>query len=81
MMPAILPNVMKCSLGPEKCKTSQHLVSRSDDTEETISTRFEVFEKSMSPILEFYRSKNLLKEFIVKKGIDDSDDLIKLIQS
>jgi adenylate kinase len=81
LMPAILPKLEKCPLGPEQCKEKQHLVLRSDDTASTIATRFDVFEAEMSPILEFYRRRNQLKEFVVKKGVDDCDDLIKLMMS
>lgn len=79
LMPAILPNPEKCPLGSEQCKEKQQLVLRSDDTESTITTRFDIFEAEMSPILEFYRERNQLKEFVVKKGVEDSDDLIKLM--
>ncbi len=79
MMPAILPKRESCPLGFEKCQSSQNLVCRSDDTEETIATRFDVFEQSMAPILDFYRQRNQLKEFHVKKGVDDSEELIKLM--
>jgi adenylate kinase len=79
LMPAILPNPDRCPLGPEQCKEKQQLVLRSDDTESTIATRFDIFETEMAPILEFYRGRNQLKEFVVKKGVDDSEDLIKLM--
>jgi adenylate kinase len=80
LMPAIRPNMKKCPLGPVGCTSKQHLVTRSDDTETTISTRFDVFEETMAPILDFYRQRNHLKEFVVKRGIADSDELIKLME-
>jgi adenylate kinase len=80
LMPAILPNMKSCPLGPGPCAEKQNLITRSDDTEATISTRFDVFDETMAPILDFYRQRNHLKEFVVKRGIADSEDLIQLME-
>ena len=38
------------------------LVQRSDDSEETVRRRFEVYEESTRPLLEFYSERGLLRE-------------------
>lgn len=80
MLPAILPDHSTCPLGSEQCKRDQNLESRSDDTVETIQSRFKVFHSNIAPILNFYRERSCLKEFIVKRGVDDVDDLVELMK-
>lgn len=40
---------------------SGKLVKRSDDTEETLTKRIEIYEKESKPILAYYRSKGILR--------------------
>jgi adenylate kinase len=77
MMSAIMPNPATCPLGSDECTSKQHLESRSDDTVETIRARFNIFHHNIAPIIDFYRKENSIKDFVVKRGIDDVDDLIK----
>jgi adenylate kinase len=70
-MPAILPSSETCKRVPCEPK----LVCRDDDTPQIIATRLNDFEKNVDPLLKFYRQRNLLLDFVVKKGIKDSDQL------
>ena len=73
-MPAILPNPENCPLGINNCKPV--LISRKDDVPDIINKRIEVYNDETRPILEFFADRNLLTNFVVKKGISDTDDLI-----
>jgi adenylate kinase len=42
-------------------KCGAELKHRSDDTEETVNNRLDVYEKNAAPIIEHYNNKNLLK--------------------
>lgn len=75
-MPAILPNPKTCRFG-EKCNPVLEI--RFDDNEETIRTRFEVFDQEIHPILEHFEALNILKSFEVRRGISDADSLMKAI--
>lgn len=45
----------------EKCnKCGGELVSRSDDTEETVNKRIEIYEESTKPLIDYYKNENLL---------------------
>jgi len=63
-MPAILPDPLTCPLGPDKCKPL--LTKRSDDTEKTIRARFDEFERKTEPVLDFFKQRKLLREFVVR---------------
>jgi len=39
------------------------LVQREDDKPESVKQRLEVYQKMITPVLEFYRKEGLLKEF------------------
>ena len=41
-------------------KDGTELIQRSDDTEDTVKTRLEVYEKETAPMITYYRSKNIL---------------------
>lgn len=75
-MPALLPNTSTCPLGPTRCREQGKLEMRSDDTRETIEKRYDVFEKNNQPILDFFQKNNKLLTFHVKRGVDDTDDLL-----
>lgn len=51
---------------PEKAgvcgKCSGELIQRSDDTEETVLNRLNVYEKQTAPLINYYKEKGLLKE-------------------
>lgn len=72
-MPAILPED-HCVKG-NQCKKDLH--SRTDDTKEIIQQRLDDYQKKTTPVLDYFREKNRLKSFQVKRGVDDTDDLLK----
>lgn len=77
-MPAILPDKRTCKMG-DACVPN--LVCRDDDSPEIIANRLKDFEKNIEPLLAHYRAKNSLKEFTVKKGIKDTDQLFEMMTS
>ena len=84
LMPAILPSTKTCvemKLDPSLTECSQPFVRRNDDTKDTISKRLDEYYEKTEPVLAYYRnntgSSTRLKEFQVKKGIDDLDALIE----
>jgi adenylate kinase len=74
-MPAILPALDKCTMGAANCNPV--MTTRADDAPEVIDKRIDVYQKETEPLLEYFRSKNSLVQFPVRKGIPDTDDLIK----
>lgn len=82
VMPAILPgDYATCPLGADECQKYRNLQPRSDDTQETIMRRFEVFEVETAPLVSYYAERNRLRTFDVKRGVDDIDDLIRVMES
>ena len=79
-MPAILPSSKNCiemKLNHSLTACSQPFVRRNDDTKETITKRIDEYYEKTEPVLAYYRGDyNRLKEFQVKKGVDDVDQLI-----
>ena len=79
-MPAILPSSINCieiKLNQSLTACSQPFVQRNDDTIETITNRLDEYYNKTEPVLAYYRGdNNRLKEFQVKKGVDDLDALI-----
>lgn len=52
------------------------LVQRSDDNEETIKTRFKVYEDETAPLIDFYSDKGILKSFDSTRSLDDVQEEI-----
>lgn len=78
-MPAILPNAKICGLnGMNIC--NPQLESRSDDTKETILTRFSIYDREIAQILDYYKGKKEIKTFVVRKGEKDVDNVIRLME-
>jgi adenylate kinase len=77
VMPALMPDPKKCKLGPDKCNFVEE--RRPDDNLETITKRFDEFERKTAPLIKYYGDKSALKTFHVKKGVRDAPDLIKLL--
>lgn len=77
-MPAILPNVSKCSMG-SACEVD--LVPRADDTEAAIAQRLADYHRNIGPLLSYYQEQGVLREFNVKKGIKDTDSLLEILTS
>jgi adenylate kinase len=76
-MPAILPDQKTCQFtrGNQKCEPI--FERRDDDTAQVIEKRLEDFDARNNCILEFYRERNALRSFEVKKGVKDVDSLWK----
>jgi adenylate kinase len=76
-MPPILPK------RPGICdKCGGEIYQRDDDRESVIKERLEVYRKQTEPLIEYYRTKGLLKDFFVTGGPDEMvPRLIELIKS
>ena len=57
------------------------LEKRSDDIEEIAIRRFETYEKSTEPVIEYYKKLNLLKVVDGERPIDQINDEISAIIS
>jgi adenylate kinase len=73
-MPALVPDPAKCPL-KERCNPVYE--KRSDDTLETAEIRYEEYLTKTTPLLDFYKDRNILTNFNVKKGIADVDLLME----
>lgn len=77
-MPPIPPNPETCPLRPN-CNPVLH--QREDDKIDIIQHRFDVYDRETEPVIEFYRSRNMLKSFTVHKGVKDADALFKVMMA
>ena len=66
-MPPLLPR----NGDPKKCDGGCALEQRKDDTEAVVKDRLSVYRKETQPLIGFYRKLNILRDFEVKKGLDD----------
>ena len=80
-MPAILQNKETCSRGVEYCNNHGTLVGRSDDTDEVVENRLQVYDDTILPILDYYKGKSKLETFDVITGVDDTQTIIRLLCS
>ena len=72
--PAIIPDIC------DKC--GGELIQRKDDNEETVSKRLDIFNLEASPIIDFYKSKNILLELNGEGEVDNiTNSIIKLLGS
>ena len=78
-MPSLLPTKEKCPNKLDDC--SQYFEKRADDNPDIIGKRFDEFNEKTAPLIDYYRKRKMLREFDVKRGIDDADDLLKLMLS
>lgn len=75
-MPPLLPKK------PGVCdKCSSALIQRDDDTVETVTSRLKVYNQSTFPLIDFYRSKSILIEFPIKRGVDDFPRLLEVLEN
>lgn len=51
--------------------TGEKLVHRDDDKEDVIRERMKVFESTLNPMLDFYKTKGILAEVDADKGVDE----------
>jgi adenylate kinase len=57
------------------------LTQREDDKAETVERRIRVYQEQTTPLIEYYREKNLLKEVDGTQSIDEvSEDILQAIQ-
>ena len=77
--------VLKLSVSLETIKKRiserRDLEKRSDDNEEIAIRRFETYEKSTKPVIEYYKKLNLLKVVDGERPIDQINDEISAIIS
>ncbi|CAM9457800.1 unnamed protein product, partial [Ascophyllum nodosum] len=79
-MPKILPDFENCDMG-ERCPRSlDKLERRQDDAEDIVRrSRLAVHRSETAPLLDFYKSKGLLRSFPVRRGIKDKDSLVDMM--
>ena len=57
------------------------LVQRSDDQKETVESRLTVYEKQTSPLIDYYREKNVLAELNGSGSVDDVQERLVALLS
>ena len=55
------------------------MIKRSDDNEETVSKRLKTYDESTLPILDYYSSKNIVKDIDAMANIDEVSKQISTI--
>ncbi len=55
------------------------MIKRSDDNEETVSKRLKTYDESTLPILDYYSSKNIVKDIDAMANIDEVSQQISTI--
>ena len=65
----------------DKCGAEIKFKQRSDDTEETLKTRLDAYEKNAKPLIEFYEKKKVLKKVNAENTLDlTAEDLKKIVE-
>ena len=54
-----------------RCDDKPRLVQRPDDNEATVATRYAVYEQQTRPLVDYYRSRGLLREIDADAELDD----------
>lgn len=63
-----------------KCdQTGQFLIQREDDKEEVVRNRMDVYSRETEPMIDFYRSKNILEEVDAEKSIESVTEQIERV--
>lgn len=76
-MPAILPSKVTCPLKNDCIPTYSR---RNDDNIDTITARFAQHHRESDSLMQLFQNLKLLYNFEVRRGIDDTDNLIKLMK-
>jgi len=76
LMPPILPP----HGDPQFCECGSVLQARPDDIEDTIRKRLAIYNKSTLPLVNYYRSRGILKQFLVRRGLDDMPAILNLVK-
>ena len=63
----------------DKCGAEVEFKQRSDDTEETLEKRLNVYEENAKPIISYYQEKGLLKKVDAENTLEMSAEDIKKI--
>ena len=63
----------------DKCGAEIEFKQRSDDTEMTLKNRLDAYEKNAKPVIEYYKSKGLVKKVDAENTLDLTEDDIKKI--
>ena len=63
----------------DKCGAEIEFKQRSDDTEETLEKRLNVYEENARPIIDHYQEKGILKKVDAENTLDLTEDDIKKI--
>ncbi|CAM9164395.1 unnamed protein product [Pylaiella littoralis] len=80
-MPKILPDFDGCDRGARCPGSLDKLETREDDNEDVIRERLAVYRSETAPLIDFYETKGLLRNFPVRRGIRDKDKLADLMIS
>lgn len=61
-------------------KDGGELVQRSDDTVEIVKDRLKAYDEETHPLVKYYTDKGILLEWGVKKGVQDTDSILQLLE-
>jgi adenylate kinase len=64
---------------PDTCECGGHLVQRSDDREEVVRERIDVYEKQTRPVAKFYESKGVLRRVDGRGSPDEVSGRIRAV--
>ncbi|MFO8020380.1 MAG: nucleoside monophosphate kinase [Promethearchaeia archaeon] len=60
----------------DKCGAKMEFNQRNDDTEETLEKRLDIYEKNITPIINYYNNKDKLKKIDARKTLKFSDEKV-----
>jgi adenylate kinase len=75
VMPPLLPKIEGIC---DKCQGK--LIQREDDKEQVVRKRLEVYDAQTLPISAHFAERGILKQFNIKRGIDDVPEILALIE-
>jgi adenylate kinase len=75
-MPPLLPK----HGDPKTCECGCKLEQRKDDTEAVVRDRLTVYKNETQPLIGFYKKLGILRDFEVKKGLDDLPKLEAMLK-
>ncbi len=73
-MPPMLPKVHDTC---DRCGSKNSLEQRADDKEDVVRERLKVYHAETKPLIEYYTARGILQTFAVKKGVRDTDQLLR----